>query len=116
MALKCDITLDDFARQIDHLLDSKTGGAGLLLVAGVRDIHPTGPEEQGTWQLELRRIREIITAMTPRERRDPDHLEIEQILRIAMVSGTKPRDVTDFLRQFSELREKLADLFGRHFK
>jgi signal recognition particle GTPase len=116
MALKCDITLDDFARQLDQLLNGMTSPADVLFLASVRDFAPMGPDSQRGWQLELRRIREIITAMTPWERRDPDHLDIEQILRIALVSRTRPRDVTDFLRQFSELREKLADLLGRHIK
>lgn len=116
MALKCDITLDDFARQLDQLLDGKTSPAEVLFLAGVRDVAWPEPGVQHSWQMELRRIRQIIIAMKPSERRDPDHLDIDQILRIALVSNTKPRDVTDFLRQFSELREKLADMLGRHIK
>ncbi len=116
MPLKCDITLDDFARQLDHLLDGKTNPTDVLFLVGLRELPPASLEIQDSWRIELRRIREIITAMTPRERRDPDHLDIEQILRIALVSNTKPRDVTDFLRQFGELREKLVDLLGRPIK
>jgi signal recognition particle GTPase len=105
MLLKCAITLDDFARQLDRLLQLDDPTAALPFL-GVRDLFPAATE----WKQELRRMRSIIAAMTPAERRDPDHLDIDQILRIALVSDTKPKDVGDFLRQFGDLRAQLAQV------
>lgn len=108
MALKIDITLDEFARQLDRLLDTRERGH-LLAFLDLREAIPT----ETNWDEELTRIRDIISAMTPSERRHPDRLDIDHILRIALVSGTKPKDVSDFLRQFGDLRVRMAEMLER---
>jgi signal recognition particle subunit SRP54 len=106
--MKMDITLDDFAHQLDRLLDDTERGR-LLALFNLRDTIPANTD----WEGELTHIRAIITAMTPAERRNPDRLDIDQILRIALVSGTKPKEVTDFLRQFGELRVRMGQMLER---
>jgi signal recognition particle subunit SRP54 len=108
MALNLDITLDDFARQLDRLLDAAER-THLIAFFNLRDTIPADTN----WEQELGRIRAIIGAMTPRERREPDRLDVDHILRIALVSGTKPKDVSDFLRQFGELRVLVAEMLER---
>src|SRR5262245_31637010 len=108
MPLMCDINQDHFARQLDRLLDAD----GLADLAHLQRLFRVPglvePDLQDNWQSELRRIRDIIAAMTVVERRNPNRLDIDQILRIAMVSGASPKEVSDFLRQFGDMREQMA--------
>ena len=90
-------TLDDFRRLVDRAHRRGWPGhlAALLPGAGTTD------ETDRDSQKRLARIKGIIDAMTPEERRDPRHLLDESRLRrIAAGAGVTAQEVSDLARQF----------------
>lgn len=102
-----DFTLDEFRRQLDNFqkMDRKDLMPGLSEMA---------PEEEDR-DLALRRIRQIIDAMTDEERSNPDLITSSCLSRIAANSGTHPQDVETFLAQFHQVRALMRQMAGMRF-
>jgi len=60
---------------------------------------------QGFDEKKLAHLEAIICAMTPEERRRPDLLDYSRRRRLARGSGTKLEEVSQLLRQFTEMRK-----------
>ncbi|MBF0366803.1 MAG: signal recognition particle protein [Oligoflexia bacterium] len=105
-------TIDDFWKQMNSIskLGSMTsilkmvpGMGGLLRQLG--DISPA--------ETELKKMGYIISSMTTAERENDQLLNMESRRnRIARGSGTTPKDVSDFLQKFRQMRQMMSGLMG----
>jgi signal recognition particle subunit SRP54 len=94
-----DFTLDDFRRQLDQV--QKTGMTDLLgRLPGTSEMIDDDEDPV----VALKRIRQILDAMTDEERSNPDLIDSSRRSRIATSSGTHPNDVEKFLDQFGQVR------------
>jgi len=95
--------LDDFLDQFQQLrkmgplqqLVKMLPGAGEAL----RDVEVNDKD--------LGRVEAIIRSMTPNERRNPKLINGSRKRRIASGSGTRPQDVNQVLKQFSEAQKMM---------
>ncbi len=105
-AHKKDFTLEDFAQQLDMI--SKIGSMGQLLryIPGASQLGISREEiERG--ELEMKRFRAMIRAMTRKERLVPRILNLSRKRRIARGTGVLVEDVDRFLVRFEESRKML---------
>jgi signal recognition particle subunit SRP54 len=93
-------TLEDFRNQFAQL--KRMGSVRDLMGAmpGMGDMIPEGedPEEA------LKRIQGMIDSMTKEERRNPDIIDGNRRRRIARGSGVEPQEISQFLKQFDQVR------------
>ena len=102
-----DFTLDDFRRQLDQFqrmgmkdqVDRMPGLSEML------------PEEEDR-DLALRRIRQMLDAMTDEERSNPDLITSSRLSDIAAKSGTHRQDVEMFLAQFHQVCAVMRQMAG----
>ena len=101
-----DFTLDDFRNQLRRL--GKMGPMYEIMAStpGMRDMIREGEDPEDS----LRRIGDMIDAMTDEERRNPDLIDQPRRERIARDSGTEAQEVKQFLAQFNQIRELLRQL------
>lgn len=100
--------LDDFLTQMESVrkmgpvknLMKMIPGMGSML--GDADL----PDE------ELGRIRGIVHAMTPKERRNPDIIEASRRRRIARGAGVEPQEVSSLVKSFTRMRDVMKQLSG----
>ncbi len=59
---------------------------------------------------ELTKVESMIQSMTPQERTRPRVIDKSRAQRIARGSGRAPKDVTDLVARFSQMREMMASL------
>jgi signal recognition particle subunit SRP54 len=73
---------------------------------GMSEMIPEGedPEEA------LKRVQGMIDAMTKKERDDPDLIDNSRRRRIAAGSGVEPHEVTQFLKQFDQVRALMKQM------
>jgi signal recognition particle subunit SRP54 len=97
---KGDFTLADFRKQFEMM--SKMGGIKDLVsrMPGMSEMIPEGEDPE----VAFRRIQGIIDAMTPKERQDPDLIDISRRRRIAAGSGVEPHEIKQLLHQFDQVR------------
>jgi signal recognition particle subunit SRP54 len=93
-------TLDDFREQFGKLAKMGSMREIMASMPGMGDIIPEGedPEES------LKRIQGMIDSMTKEERRNPDIIDGNRRRRIARGSGTEPQEISQFLKQFDQVR------------
>jgi signal recognition particle subunit SRP54 len=101
-----DFTLDDFRAQLAHL--DSAGGVHHFLrrMPGMSEMVEEGYDPEDSF----RRIRAIIDALTPDERREPDLIAPADYRRIAAVAAVAPADVGRFLHQFAEVRDLMRQM------
>ncbi len=54
----------------------------------------------------------MIDAMTPEERANPNMIDEARRIRIAAGAGVQPHEVSDFLKQFEQLRALMKDMMS----
>jgi signal recognition particle subunit SRP54 len=59
---------------------------------------------------DLRRVEAIIQSMTPKERKNPDLINLSRKKRIAMGCGRSLDDLNAFIKQFNQMREMMHKL------
>jgi signal recognition particle subunit SRP54 len=100
--------LDDFRRLLDEAQRAGPLGKGTGLLPGVSKTEEKVERET---QRQLQRVKGIIDAMTPEERRAPDDvLDESRLRRIAAGAGVEPREVRDLARQFHGMAEIMDQL------
>jgi signal recognition particle subunit SRP54 len=95
-----DFTLDDFRKQFEQL--AKMGSMRDIIGAmpGMAEMLPEGEDPEQA----LNRIQGMIDSMTKEERRNPDVIDGNRRRRIARGSGTEPQEISQFLKQFVQVR------------
>ena len=101
--------LEDLSEQLESLGKIGPLQQVLEMVPGLNRAIPKGGvgEEQ---ERQLRRMRALISSMTPQERRHPQILNGSRKRRIARGSGTTVEDVNRLLRQFGQMRKLMKRL------
>jgi len=104
-------TFDDFRNLIDQM--SRLGPVNQIMsmIPGMGRL----VDEMGDLDAEhsLRRIRGIIDAMTPEERRKPEIIDLSRRRRIAAGAGVAPHDVSELVRVFEPIAEMMRQLAGQ---
>lgn len=101
-------SLDDFRRLLAETQRAGPFGQEIGLLPGVSQ---TEEKVERDTQRQLRRVKGIIDAMTPAERRAPDDvLDESRLRRIAAGAGVEPREVRDLARQFHGMAEIMDQL------
>jgi signal recognition particle subunit SRP54 len=59
---------------------------------------------------ELKKVEAMISSMTRQERAQPDLIDKSRSSRIARGCGRSPKDVSDLLKRFAQMREMMAGL------
>lgn len=112
--------LEDMAEQLKQL--ERMGGMSSMLgmMPGIGKIKQQMSEAQlGKGEKEFKRMRAIISSMTPKERRSPKILDGKRKRRIAAGSGTSPADVNRLLKMHLQMADmmkmmgKRGGLMGR---
>lgn len=103
-----EFTLEDFLTQMREI--RKMGPIGQLLgmIPGMGG--PKMKIDEQAAEKELKRTEAIISAMTPRERRNPDILNGSRKRRIATGSGTEVYQVNQLVKQFKEMQKMMKQL------
>lgn len=108
-----DLTLDDFAEQLDQLKALGPLGKVLEMLPGGMKV---GDVNTGAAELQLRRTRAILSSMTPVERKRPRVLDASRKRRIAAGSGTMVQDVNQLLRQYNQMKKVFQQVRKRGMK
>jgi signal recognition particle subunit SRP54 len=102
-----DFTLEDFR---GYFVNLKKMGIKEMIgsLPGMSEMmtEDQNPEEA------LSRMQGMIDSMTKKERRDPDIIDQSRRKRIAAGSGVQPQEVTQFLKQFSQMREIMRKMLN----
>jgi signal recognition particle subunit SRP54 len=105
-------TLMDFKEQmgavrkmgpITQIMKMIPGMGRIADMMGSEDIDP---------EQDLQQIEGIINSMTPRERENPDVIDMSRRRRIAEGSGTNPSTVNKLLREFSSMSALMQQMAG----
>jgi signal recognition particle subunit SRP54 len=100
-----DFTLNEFRRQFAQL--HKLGVEDVIRdVPCVSSMIPNRNEPD----VGFRRIQGMIDAMTANERRNPERIDHSRRRRIAVGSGCDQEEVTQFLRQFDQMRTTMRQI------
>jgi signal recognition particle subunit SRP54 len=102
--LKGQFTLDDLTTQLQTIqkmgpikeIFSRMPGMG-----GLADQVDEG---------ELVKVKAMVSSMTPGERRTPELIQKSRASRIATGSGRKPKEVTDLIKRFDQMKGMMAML------
>lgn len=102
---KGNFTLDMFRDQFQMI--AKVGMKDMISrMPGMSEMIPEGedPEEA------LKRVKGMIDSMTKKERSNPDIIDTSRRRRIAAGSGVEPHEVSQFLKQFDQVRSLMKQM------
>jgi signal recognition particle subunit SRP54 len=105
---KGQFTLEDFLEQFQQV--KKMGPLGdilAMLPGGGSMLKGVNIDDR-----DIRRVEAIIHSMTPEERRNPKVMSGSRKRRVATGSGTRPQDVNNLLKQFSDAQRMMKTLAG----
>ncbi|MFQ5430274.1 MAG: signal recognition particle protein [Phycisphaerae bacterium] len=107
---KGSLSLDDFIGQMDKVMSGRSMKDMLKLIPGVgKMMRDTDMEiDEG----EVRRMKAIVSSMTPAERANPKILDASRRRRIARGSGTHTEDVSGLCKQFLQARDMMKQMAG----
>jgi len=106
--------LEDLAEQLKQM--EKLGGMGSImgLLPGMGKLKQQVSEAQlGKGDKEFRRMRAIISSMTPHERRNPKILNAKRKKRVAAGSGTTPADINKLLKMHMQMADLMKSMRGK---
>lgn len=102
--------VEDLLAQLRQVRSMGSLGQLVEMLPGFSKVASYLPDDQGEKQ--LKKVEAIILSMTPEERHTPTIINGSRRRRIALGSGTTPRDVNEFLNQFYQV-QKLTKMMGR---
>ena len=105
---KGSMGLDDFLGQLESMRKMGPMKSILKMIPGVGSAlgDMDMPDE------DLDRIRGIVHAMTPKERRNPDVIEASRRRRIARGAGVEQQEVSGLVKQFVQMRGVMKQMAG----
>ena len=107
---KGDLSLDDFIGQMDKMMGGRSLKDLLKMIPGVG-----GMMNQTDMQIdegEIKRMKAIVSSMTPKEKANPKLLDASRRRRIARGSGSNPEDVSGLCKQFLQARDMMKQMAG----
>lgn len=107
-------TLEDYLQQFESM--KKMGGMKnmLSMIPGLGNKINLNDADIDEGKIE--RTKAIIRSMTPKERNNPDVINGSRRKRIAEGSGTSVQEVNQLLKQFSQTKEMMKRMTGKHPK
>ncbi len=105
---KNEFNLEDFLGQLRTIRKMGSIGSLASMIPGMNKIAQQVDPEHA--EKEMKKIEAIILSMTPRERRRPEILNGSRRKRIANGSGTRPEDVNNLLKQFTEMKKMMSKI------
>lgn len=104
---KGQFTLDDFRMHFENI--QKMGMKDMISrMPGMAEMIPAGEDPE----VALRRVQGMIDSMTKVERKDPDIIDASRRKRIAAGSGVQPQEVSQFLKQFDQVRALMKQMMS----
>jgi signal recognition particle subunit SRP54 len=97
------IGIEDLLGQLRQVRNMGSLGQLAEMLPGFSKFASYLPDDEGEKQ--LKRVEAIILSMTPEERHNPAIINGSRRQRIALGSGTTPRDVNQFLNQFYQIQK-----------
>jgi signal recognition particle subunit SRP54 len=107
---KGDLSLDDFIGQMDKMMGGRSLKDLFKMIPGVG-----GMMNQADMQIdegEVKRMKAIVSSMTPKEKANPKVLDASRRRRIARGSGSAPEDVSGLCKQFLQARDMMKQMAG----
>jgi signal recognition particle subunit SRP54 len=106
---KGQLDLDDFITQLDGVRKMGSLKSIMKMIPGLGSAmgNIELPEE------EIVRLKGIVHAMTPKERKNPDIIEASRRRRIARGAGVEPQDVSGLVKQFLMMRPMMKMMAGQ---
>ena len=107
---KGDLTLEDFIKQMDKVMAGRSLKDMLKMIPGVGSL--MRDTEMQVDEGEVKRMKAIVSSMTPKERANPRIIGASHRRRIARGSGTDPEDVSGLCKQFLQVRDMMKAMAG----
>jgi signal recognition particle subunit SRP54 len=111
---KGDLSLEDFINHMDKVMGGRSLKDMLKMIPGVG-----GMMREADMQVdegEVKRMKAIVSSMTPRERISPKILDASRRRRVARGSGTDTEDVSGLCKQFLQARDMMKHMAGMSLK
>jgi signal recognition particle subunit SRP54 len=108
---KGKFTVDDFMKQMEMINNLGSMGSLLKMIPGMgglmRQVGDLGPAEQ-----EMKRMKVIISSMTPQERQNYKLIKDGRLKRIARGSGTTEQAVNEFIQKFKQMEKMMGGMMA----
>jgi signal recognition particle subunit SRP54 len=102
--------LEDFREQLQQMQTMGSVSSLIEKLPGAAQLQDKLRQQNP--EREIKRSIAIISSMTPKERRYPDHIKASHRRRISAGSGTQVQDVNRLLRQFEQVRDMMKKVAG----
>jgi signal recognition particle subunit SRP54 len=106
--LNASFNLEDFVKQMRMIKKMGSFSGILKLLPGVGGKITDAQIEQG--ELQLKRTEAMIGSMTPKERRNPDLIDLSRKRRIAKGCGHSVQEVGQMINQFQQMRGMMQQM------
>jgi signal recognition particle subunit SRP54 len=110
--LQGKFTLNDFRTAMGQIKKLGTMHSIMKMIPGMGRIADMMGSEGIDPENDLKQIEGIIDSMTPRERENPDVIDISRRRRIADGSGSDPADVNKLLKEFTQMSSLMQSMAG----
>ncbi len=108
--LKGNMSLDDFVGQMDKVMSGRSMKEVLKMIPGVGKM--MRESDMQVDEGEVRRMKAIVSSMTPKEKADPRLIDASRRRRIARGSGAETEDVSGLCKQFLQARDMMKQMAG----
>ena len=106
---KATFDLEDFLDQMQAIKKIGSFGQILEMIPGISGLKNNIADADMN-DNHLNKVEAIIHSMTPHERQKPEIIGGSRRKRIAIGSGTSPKDVNQLLNQFKQIRKMMKDM------
>jgi signal recognition particle subunit SRP54 len=110
--MKGKFTLVDFRNTMGQLKKLGPLQSVMKMIPGMGRIAEMMGGQDIDPENDLKQIEGIIDSMTPKERENPDLIDISRRRRIAEGSGTDPADINKLLKEFSQMASMMQRMAG----
>ncbi len=108
---KNNFTLDDFIKQMNAVNKLGSMGSLLKMIPGMgQALRQAG--DLSAAEDEMKKMKVMVSSMTKQERQNTKVFNRTRIERVAKGSGTTPKEVSDFLKKFDEMRGMMSNMMS----
>ena len=110
--MKGELTLDDFMAQMNQIKRLGPMSKVLGMIPGMGELARSGSMAGPEMEKMMTQMRAIYDSMSKQERKKPESLDISRRRRVSAGSGTEPKDVGQFVKQFETMRGLTKQVAG----
>ena len=103
-------TLDDFLEQLDQVKNLGPLDDIMKMIPGMNKMK--GLDKLNMSEKQIDHIKAIIQSMTPKERSNPETLNVSRKKRIAKGSGRSLQEVNRLMKQFNDMKKMMKQFTG----